>query len=240
MSGSSQFDTKNAGIGKTVTINGIALRGADASNYALASTTATTTADITAKTLTVDGVTADNKVYDGTTDVTISNWGGLSGLVGSETLTLNSGSASFSDKDVGTAKTVTATGYTLADGSNGGVASNYALASNSATTTADIYAVPTSTTTASTQQTQINKIITSIINKSVLTNTDLNTLINNGMDIQTLMNFVQQSGGNLVLIPGITLKVLSGGINLPFGNQRVFNADNTNNNNQEEEEENRI
>jgi len=240
LSGSSQFDTKNAGIGKTVTINGIALRGADASNYALASTTATTTADITAKTLTVDGVTADNKVYDGTTDVTISNWGGLSGLVGSETLTLNSGSASFSDKDVGTAKTVTATGYTLADGSNGGVASNYALASNSATTTADIYAVPTSTTTASTQQTQINKIITSIINKSVLTNTDLNTLINNGMDIQTLMNFVQQSGGNLVLIPGITLKVLSGGINLPFGNQRVFNADNTNNNNQEEEEENRI
>lgn len=42
------FDTKDVGEGKTVNISGLALGGADASNYNLIGTTATTTANITA------------------------------------------------------------------------------------------------------------------------------------------------------------------------------------------------
>ena len=40
------FDDKNAGTGKTVTVNGLSLTGADAGNYIL--TPPTTTADISA------------------------------------------------------------------------------------------------------------------------------------------------------------------------------------------------
>ena len=40
------FDTKDVGSGKTVTVTGLALTGADAGNYVLASPT--TTADISA------------------------------------------------------------------------------------------------------------------------------------------------------------------------------------------------
>uniref|UniRef100_UPI0040484B25 autotransporter-associated beta strand repeat-containing protein n=1 Tax=Limnohabitans sp. TaxID=1907725 RepID=UPI0040484B25 len=48
------FADKNTGVGKTVTVSGIGLTGADAVNYSIAST-ATTTADITAKALTLSG-----------------------------------------------------------------------------------------------------------------------------------------------------------------------------------------
>ncbi len=43
----SSFSDSSVGIGKMVTATGIVLSGADAGNYVLASTTATTTASIT-------------------------------------------------------------------------------------------------------------------------------------------------------------------------------------------------
>ena len=49
---SAAFSDKNAGSGKTVTVNGIAVAGVDAANYT-ANTTATTTATITARPITV-------------------------------------------------------------------------------------------------------------------------------------------------------------------------------------------
>src|SRR5206468_742800 len=60
------FANNQVGTGKTVSVSGIAVTSTDAANYT-ANTTATTTASITAKGLTVSGVTANNKVYDGTT-----------------------------------------------------------------------------------------------------------------------------------------------------------------------------
>ena len=48
-----EFDTKNVGTGKTVNVTGIAIAGADAGNYTLTSSTATGTASITAKLLTI-------------------------------------------------------------------------------------------------------------------------------------------------------------------------------------------
>ncbi|WP_219137219.1 YDG domain-containing protein, partial [Janthinobacterium sp. UMAB-60] len=46
------FSDKNAGTGKTVNVSGIALGGADAGNYTLASNTATGTGDIAKATIT--------------------------------------------------------------------------------------------------------------------------------------------------------------------------------------------
>src|SRR5262249_55099692 len=74
------FDSKDAGVGKTVTIAGLALTGADARNYTIAPATAT--ADITAASVAVTGVAANNKVYDGTTAATLETSGAvLSGTV---------------------------------------------------------------------------------------------------------------------------------------------------------------
>jgi hypothetical protein len=133
--GTATFSDKNAGTGKTVTATGLGLSGADAGNYTV-NTTATTTADITPAPLTVNGVTASNKVYNGTTDAPIDVGGaGLSGVIGSDDVALDTSGAAgaFSDKNVGTGKTVTVSGLTL----TGADAGNYTI--NATTTTmADI------------------------------------------------------------------------------------------------------
>src|SRR5439155_16546305 len=71
--GAANFDTKDAGTGKTVTATSLSLSGTDAGNYTLGSTTtATAIADITAKPVTPQ-ITADNKAYDRTTTATLSS-----------------------------------------------------------------------------------------------------------------------------------------------------------------------
>ncbi len=69
---SAEFEDKNVGEGKTVTVAGIILSGDDANNYELSSVTVSATADITPKNLTVSNAIAQNKIYDGTTDAVIS------------------------------------------------------------------------------------------------------------------------------------------------------------------------
>src|SRR5439155_25382354 len=68
---SASFPDKNIGTGKTVNVSGITLSGTDAANYQLSSTTASTSANITARTLTVSA-TGNNKVYDGTTSAIVT------------------------------------------------------------------------------------------------------------------------------------------------------------------------
>ena len=142
------YDDKDVADATKITVSGLALsaitgtNGSAATDYVLSTSTLDKTATITTKTLTITGLAADNKIYDSTTDVTISNWGSVTTGVGTETLTLNHGTASFSDKNKADGKTVTAIGYALADGSNGGEANNYQLASTSSTTTANIIARP--------------------------------------------------------------------------------------------------
>jgi len=79
--------------------------------------------------------TAANRVYDGTTAATITGRS-LSGVIGTEDVSLSGGTATFADKEVGTGKIVTGTGFTLAGADKG----NYALASTTLTTTANITA----------------------------------------------------------------------------------------------------
>ena len=76
------FADKNAGTGKTVHISGLTLSGADADNYTFASATATTTADIDRRALTVEA-TAIDRVY-GDTNPTLTYTS--NGLVGNDVL----------------------------------------------------------------------------------------------------------------------------------------------------------
>jgi hypothetical protein len=105
---SASFADKNVGIAKTVNVTGISVTGVDAANY-LANITASTTADITARALTVSA-TGVNKVYDGTTAATVT----LSDdRIAGDILSASYTSASFADKNLGTAKTVNITGISV-------------------------------------------------------------------------------------------------------------------------------
>ena len=80
-------------------------------------------------------ITANNKMYDGTTTATLTSQtvtGVLVGDVGNVSLTVTA--ADFSTQNVGTSITVTATGLGL----SGTAAGNYALTATTATTTANI------------------------------------------------------------------------------------------------------
>jgi alpha-tubulin suppressor-like RCC1 family protein len=94
------------------------------------------TAGLTVTALAVTAsVTATGKTYDGTNSATIATCsltGVLAGDAGNVSCT--AGSATFGDRNVGTGKTVTATGIAL----GGSAAANYSLSSTTATTSVDI------------------------------------------------------------------------------------------------------
>ncbi|WP_200844100.1 YDG domain-containing protein, partial [Pantoea sp. 18069] len=131
------FSDQNAAAGKNVTVTGATLSDGTglASNYTVSSATGVT-ANITAKALTVSGVAAAHKAYDGN-NVAIVSGGTLNGLVGSETLVLSGQTGSFADKNVAAGQTVAVTGATLGNGT--GLASNYTVG-NATGVTADITA----------------------------------------------------------------------------------------------------
>ena len=101
-SAAGSFSDKNAANGKTVSIGAITLGGGDAGNYTLTDDTASATADIVRRAINVDTVVSD-KVYDGTTDATLSV--GSAGILAGDAVLL-SGSGHFADRNVGTAKAV--------------------------------------------------------------------------------------------------------------------------------------
>ena len=142
---SGAYNNADAGTGKTVLISGFSL-GTTTSNgkavygYSLASTSASAAiGTITPKALTISGMTAVNRAYDGTTAVSLTG-GTLNGLVGTETIGFSGQLAAVAVKDVGAAKAVTVSGITLANSGSGttaGVANNYSV-SNPSGLTADI------------------------------------------------------------------------------------------------------
>jgi hypothetical protein len=130
------FADKDVQNGKLVSVSGISVSGTDAGNYT-ADTEASTVADITGATLTVMGITAQNKVYDGTTVATLNLDGAVViGVVSGDDVTVdaNGVAGAFSDAEVGTGKLVTVSGLTLI----GADAGKYTL--TQPTTTADITA----------------------------------------------------------------------------------------------------
>ncbi len=132
LTGTGAFSNKNVGVGKAVAVSDISASGSQADNYQLKSSTATAYASVTAKNLAVVA-TGSDKTYDGSTTgaVLLSS----AGVVSGDTVNLASNSALFSDKNVGTAKTVSVSGIKL----SGTDAKNYTN-NTAATTTATIAA----------------------------------------------------------------------------------------------------
>jgi hypothetical protein len=121
---SGAFADKNAGTGKLVTVRGLTLLGTDAGEYTL--TQPTTNADIRLASLTVTGVTASDKVYDGTTNAMLNTSNAaLNGVISGDAVALNAAGAAgaFTDPNVGANKPVLVSGLTL----SGADAGNYDL-----------------------------------------------------------------------------------------------------------------
>ena len=100
---SGTFADANVGTSKTITITGLTLSGSAAANYTV--TQPTVTANITQRTLTITGVTANNKVYDGTTTATLNTSGAVvSGILASDlhNVSITSGSGTFEDANANT------------------------------------------------------------------------------------------------------------------------------------------
>lgn len=113
------FANANVGTAKAITVSGLSLTGSKAANYTLTQPTGVT-ADINPKTITATGVTAANKVYNGTTVATVSG-GTLSGVVPADAANVSiSTTGTFASANVGTGIAVTVA-------LTGSAASNYML-----------------------------------------------------------------------------------------------------------------
>ncbi len=106
--------------------NFLGVGGFNTNNYVLPAVATNTASTITPAPLTVINVLATNKVYDTTTaDVLNTAAAALNGVLGTDTVSLSSAAAAgqFGNKNVGTAKPVTASGFTIA----GADAGNYTV-----------------------------------------------------------------------------------------------------------------
>ena len=141
------YANANVGTSKATTISYALANGSGglASNYSMPNLVSS--GNITQKALTAV-TTVASKQYDGLATAGTVTLGTVSGLVGSESLTITPLASNYSNANVGTGKATTIS-YALANGS--GLASNYSIANLS--TTGDIRAImltiatPTLTTT---------------------------------------------------------------------------------------------
>ncbi len=117
------YNSKDVASATTVTYSGLSLTGAAAGNYTL-TIQSPNAATITAKALTISGITVDNKVEDGTTTATLSGTPSLVGVVGADVVTIGGTYvANFSQTTPGTGLPVTVSGYVI----GGSDVANYSL-----------------------------------------------------------------------------------------------------------------
>jgi hypothetical protein len=119
------FDTPVVGINKPILISGYTLDGVSASNYLLMQPT-NVVADITAKSVSISGVSVSNKEYNRSTNATIVGAPILNGVVVGEEVDVTlvgTVTAVFDNFNVGTNKTVTVSGVSL----SGALSGNYFL-----------------------------------------------------------------------------------------------------------------
>jgi hypothetical protein len=125
---SGQFANKNVGINMPISLVNPSLGGADAGNYKIVSSDPVS-ASITPAPLTISGITASDKTYDGTTGATVSTANVLkSGLIGSDVVTMSS-TGTFANKNVAVGKDVT-----LVNIYGGADAGNYSITDQTITT----------------------------------------------------------------------------------------------------------
>jgi hypothetical protein len=132
-------DGKDVGTGKVVNVSGITLSGAQSGNYSVGQQ-ATLTGDIERKTLTVSGLTASNKEYDGNKFAVIDTANlERDGLVVGDDVTMDSDTTktfgTFGDANVGENKSITLTSAYL-----GADVGNYTITDQATINVADIAA----------------------------------------------------------------------------------------------------
>jgi|GEM_PF-311784 len=131
---SALFASAAVANGVAITVTGYTISGSASANYTVTQPTGLT-ANITAVSLTITGVTANNKPYSGTTAATLSGTAMYVGLVSGETFTVTGApAATFASAAMGTGIGVTVTGYTAPS-------SNYTVTQPTGLT-ANITAVP--------------------------------------------------------------------------------------------------
>ncbi|CAN1526081.1 Filamentous haemagglutinin, N-terminal [Burkholderiaceae bacterium] len=113
------FASANVGTGIAITPNNV-LTGSKAANYQLTQPTGLL-GDITPAILTVEGLSASNKVYDGTTVATLTGVAVAKPLGGGQVNFNGTPTGFFADKNVGTNKYIDVTGFSL----SGADAGNY-------------------------------------------------------------------------------------------------------------------
>ncbi|WP_264593270.1 YDG domain-containing protein [Sphingobium sp. B1D7B] len=145
---SANYADQNAGTNKLVTVSGMAISGADAGNYVLQGTsTSANVGEITARQIAVSTTGLGAKTYDGTTLLAVNQMGTLvffaadgdaatQALMNADGVALNTTgvTGTLADRNAGTGKGVTLTGYAL-DGNGLG---NYVLTSATTSGLADI------------------------------------------------------------------------------------------------------
>ena len=133
------FDTRHVGTGKTLSVSAYTVNdGNDGHNYMVAPV-ANQTGVITLLALVVNGVTANNKPFDGNTSATLNlGAAALAGVIAPDVVSLNTAGATgtFASSAVGT-WTVTVAGLTLG-GTNSG---NYLLTQPTTTATITAWAL---------------------------------------------------------------------------------------------------
>ena len=207
------FDTPDIGTGKTLTPSGVVQDGNGGNNYSVTFVD-DTTGVIAGITVTVTGITADNKMYDGTTDAVL-NLGSatLVGVVPGDDVTLVTSGATgaFITKHVGNGKTVFVSGLTL----SGADASNYGIIQPA--TTANITTSPI-TVTAQTN----TKVYDSTTSSVALPQITVGTLATGDTSNFTQAYSTPTVGTSKLLVPGGEVNDGNGG-----GNYLVTFVNNT-------------
>ncbi|SIS42602.1 YDG domain-containing protein [Neptunomonas antarctica] len=131
------FADKNVADNIAVTVASAALADGTglASNYSLTAQPGVTAANITAKAVSITGMAATNRAYNGSLAATLTGGAVDTGITG-ETLTVTGQTGTFADKNVADNIAVTVTNAALTDGT--GLASNYSLTAQPSDTAANI------------------------------------------------------------------------------------------------------
>ena len=198
VSATGTFDNKNIGTSKTVTLSS-SYSGSDVANYSVTDQSSTT-ANITAKALTVSGITVSDKSYDGSTTATLGTsnilYTGLSGDSFS-----GSYSGTFDNKNVGTGKKVT-----ISSTYSGDDITNYSVTDQSSTTAAIIKKALTASASASNKTYNGNATATTSLTFSGLVGSE--TL---GQSVTSAFNNKNVGTGKTVTVSAITLSDGSNG-----------------------------
>ncbi len=130
------FSSKVVGDDQAIGVSGISIAGGtDSGNYLLGNITASATANITVRTLTVTATGID-KPYDGNTDATVTL---ADNRVSGDDVVIAYTSAQFEDSGAGSDKPVHVSGISITGGDD---ATNYLLDNTTTATTANILANP--------------------------------------------------------------------------------------------------